>query len=175
MTATKKAVLDLVTAAMGSGIAWLLDNRDALIARGASPGENITDLLGGWPAEFLTIRQDLVEALDGDEHESAAPTEHTRVETDVWPMECIYGDCEHAREADLDAERPLAACPSSRAVVCKECSEQNAEYEGGTEPWPCQNQALQEWQAAGGRERQSDAMCEAFLRGWSEHETRSTS
>lgn len=103
-------------------------------------------------------------------YESDAPTTHTRVEADVWAMECIYDECEHG--VDPDAERPSEKCPSSMAVVCEECSEWNSVYEGGVEPWPCENQAVQEWQAAGGKERQYDAMVEAFVRGWSEHERR---
>jgi hypothetical protein len=103
------------------------------------------------------------------EYENDAPTEHNRVEADVWAMDCIYGDCEHATEADADAERPLPTCPTSKAIVCQECSERNSEYEGGIEPWPCQNQALQVWQAAGGPERQYDTVAEAFLRGWDDY------
>jgi hypothetical protein len=105
-----------------------------------------------------------------EKYESDAPTVHTRVEADVWPMDCIYGDCDHGTPADRDAERPLAACPSSKAIVCQECSEWHSEYEGGIESWPCENHAVQVWQKAGGEERQYDAMVEAFLRGWREHE-----
>ncbi len=108
----------------------------------------------------------------GDLYESDAPTEHTRTESTVWDMDCIYGECDHATEADERAERPLPACPSSKAIVCEECSEVNAQYEGGVQPWPCENQAVQQWQAAGGPERRYESMVEAFLRGWSEHEGR---
>lgn len=107
-----------------------------------------------------------------DLYESDVPTEHTRVEMDTWEMDCIYGECEHATEADENAERPLAACPSSKAVVCDECSTLNAEYESGVQPWPCENQAVQDWQAAGGSERQLTVIVEAFLRGWAEHDRR---
>lgn len=113
---------------------------------------------------------DALEAAAPVEYESEAPERHTRVEADVWPIDCIYGDCEHVPEADVDAERPYKACPSSKAVVCQECSEWNSESEGGIESWPCENQALQEWMALGGPERRSDDMCEAFLRGWRERD-----
>lgn len=103
-------------------------------------------------------------------YESDAPTTHTRVEADVWAMDCIYDECEHG--VHPNAERPSEKCPSSKAVVCEECSEWNSQYEGGVEPWPCENQAVQDWQAAGGKERRYDAMVEAFLRGWGEHERR---
>ncbi|MEX8058727.1 hypothetical protein [Microbacterium sp. 16-032] len=103
-------------------------------------------------------------------YESGAPTAHTRVEVDVWAMDCIYDECEHG--VDPDEERPSDKCPSSKAVVCEECSEWNSEHEGGVEPWPCENQAVQDWQAAGGEERQYEVMVEAFFRGWSEHERR---
>lgn len=108
-----------------------------------------------------------------DKYESDAPTTHTRVEADTWPSDCIYGECGHGIAADVDAERPFDACPSSKEIVCQECSEWHSEYEGGVEPWPCENQAVQEWQALGGVERQYDTIVEAFLRGWREHAQRS--
>lgn len=122
----------------------------------------------GIVAERDRLREQL--AL-GDLYESDAPTSHTRVEADTWAMDCIYGDCDHATDADQDAERPLPACPSSKSIVCQECSDWNSEYEGGIESWPCENHAIQAWQAAGGPERQYDAMVEVFLRGWREHES----
>jgi hypothetical protein len=103
-------------------------------------------------------------------YEDHTPRTHTRVETDVWDMDCIYGECGH--DDNPDAERPFEKCPSSKAIVCEECSEWNSEVEGGVEPWPCENQAVQEWQAAGRKERRYNAMVEAFLRGWREHERR---
>lgn len=103
-------------------------------------------------------------------YESDAPTTHTRVEADVWDMECIYGECEH--DVPDDAERPHPNCPSSKAIVCEECSEWNSQYEGGVEPWPCENQGVQDWQASGGKERRYEVMVEAFLRGWREHNNR---
>lgn len=103
-----------------------------------------------------------------DEYESGAPTDHHRAEIQVWAMDCIYGGCDH--ESDPDAVSPFASCPSSIVIGCQECSDQNAEYESGYEPWPCENQAVQAWQAVGGPERQYEAVVEAFLRGWREHE-----
>jgi hypothetical protein len=103
-----------------------------------------------------------------EKYESDAPETHTRVEADVWNMDCIYGDCDHG--VDDAEEHPSGKCPSSKAIICEECSEWNSQYEGGVELWPCENQAVQDWQGAGGEERQYDVMVEAFLRGWRERE-----
>lgn len=101
-------------------------------------------------------------------YESDAPTEHTRVELQVWSLGCLYEECGHG-DVDADTERPRPECPSSTMVACQECSDWNAEYESGAEPWPCENDAVQSWQAAGGKERRYAVVVEAFLRGWNEH------
>lgn len=101
-----------------------------------------------------------------DKYESDAPTEHTRVELQVWSLDCLYEECGHGEEG---TQSPRPECPSSTMVACQQCSDWNAEYEGGAEPWPCENDAVQSWQAAGGKERRYDVVVEAFLRGWNEH------
>lgn len=105
-----------------------------------------------------------------DKYESDAPTEHNRIETQIWEMDCIWGYCDHAHDDDM--EQPSKECPFSVVSVCEQCTDWLEEYESGIEAWPCVNQAVQEWQAAGGEDRQYDTVVDAFLRGWNERQNR---
>ena len=61
MADINEAALERLTrAAMASGIAWLMDNHDAVYAGG---DQTLADLLGDWPAEFLSLRPRLVAEL----------------------------------------------------------------------------------------------------------------